>query len=308
MSAGNNEAFPQEILEVVSDRDCDDFTRLLEGLDDLPQDKSQVTSRVNRVANSKTATLIVARDGQQGRLVSTATISRVPILTGRGSRAWIDDVVTDPDKRGQGLVTGLMDQAEASAASFAPEVLLTSGTKREGARQLYEKRGYVLSSLGVYRNSNPAKATTHDDWSSAVSRLDDYTESDVETMAQLLGETPQNLEINLRAALEADGLQNAKEKTTAIFAIKRKGAIEAVAAASLVPIPYGVKPWVDNLTGSQPGDTEQVLEAAEQWLTSPNRDAPFVNIVAHSPEGLLPGYVLRDTGLFIKPLVMIEAI
>lgn len=92
--------------------------------------------------------IFAALDGET--VVGTVLLCSAVILVGQ--KDWIEDVVVDEHYRGQGIASRLMDMAEAaSRAGKAKSLNLTSATDRGGARDLYQKRGYVLRDTGVFR-------------------------------------------------------------------------------------------------------------------------------------------------------------
>lgn len=76
-----------------------------------------------------------------GELVSTATLTIIPNLT-RNARPYglIENVVTHPDFRRQGIATGLLRHAlQAAWAQDCYKVMLLTGRKDEATLRFYEK-------------------------------------------------------------------------------------------------------------------------------------------------------------------------
>lgn len=78
------------------------------------------------------------------KVVSTCTMTLVPNLT-RGMRPYglIENVVTDPEFRKQGLGTKVLRHALADAwKEGCYKVMLLTGSKRESTLRFYEKAGF----------------------------------------------------------------------------------------------------------------------------------------------------------------------
>jgi len=66
----------------------------------------------------------------------------------RGRRFYIDDLVVQPERRGQGIETQLLTRAQAMAADLGCDhVRLCSGLNRADAHRFYEAHGLTRSSL-----------------------------------------------------------------------------------------------------------------------------------------------------------------
>jgi len=79
-----------------------------------------------------------------GGLISTCTLALVPNLT-RSLRPYgvMENVVTDPEHRGQGHATRLLRHALNDAwREGCYKVMLSTGSKRESTLQFYEKAGF----------------------------------------------------------------------------------------------------------------------------------------------------------------------
>jgi ribosomal protein S18 acetylase RimI-like enzyme len=107
-------------------------------------------TEVCEIVESPCTTLILARDGSDGRIVGMLTLAVFRILT--GVRAWIEDVAVDKSERGQGIGESLSREALKSAADRgARTVELTSRSSREAANRLYQRLGFVARDTNVYR-------------------------------------------------------------------------------------------------------------------------------------------------------------
>jgi ribosomal protein S18 acetylase RimI-like enzyme len=103
-----------------------------------------------RIVAQPGTTLFVARD--EDRVVGMLTLATFEIPT--GVRAWIEDVVTDADARGQGVASALVKAALAHAATLGVRTVdLTSRPDREDANRLYQKLGFERRATNVYRRT-----------------------------------------------------------------------------------------------------------------------------------------------------------
>jgi ribosomal protein S18 acetylase RimI-like enzyme len=81
---------------------------------------------------------------QAGRLISSCNLAIIPNLT-RGARPYgvIENVITHPDFRRQGLAKRVLDRAiETAKQAGCYKVMLLSGADRKSAHALYEKVGF----------------------------------------------------------------------------------------------------------------------------------------------------------------------
>jgi len=293
MAGEASSAYNLEVLESVNESDVQNFIHLLEALDGDDRYTPGVPSSLRRAVDSETTTVYVIRDSQDSSSVSTATLSRLPVISERGRVFWIDDVVTVPRALGHGFSKRTMDAMEDEASRCSERVLLTSGyelssgTERTSARAAYAKRGYELfpNGLAVYRNNTLSAQRPE-----GTATLFDYNDSDVESIADLLHEKPINVETNLQAVLNTTH--------AAVLVRKRNHAVAAVAVANLTPIPTGFKPWIDDAVAGNTPDLQAVIGAAEHWIS--DRGGPYANMVRATSEGLSEAYQQRSSGLFIK--------
>ena len=287
MSAGFNSEIRMNTLNEVQPQDVRDFTGLLEVLTTSPQNPQIVESNLLRATDSELTTVYTIRAGEAEPVIATATLNRLPVLSDRGSVMWIDDVVTNPSSQGRGLSKMLMDTMESKAAQSSDSVLLTSSPDRGPARAGYTKRGYALfpEGLKVFRTTELSTERPAD-----TKMMQDYTTRDIEEMAELTGQDPATLEVNLSGILDS--------VTSAVFERRQRGALTALAVANICPIPVGLKPWIDDISGNTPEDKRAVVRAGEVWMSQ--QGAPYANIVAAFPEGLADTYAARASGLFIK--------
>ena len=128
----------------------DDVVKAFERLVPQLSSSSPAPSRehLERIVNSDTCTLLLAREGEQ--IVGSLTLVVFPIPT--GARAWIEDVVVDSSARGKGVGEALnMKALEIARADGAVTVDLTSRPSREAANRLYQRIGFIKRNTNVYR-------------------------------------------------------------------------------------------------------------------------------------------------------------
>ena len=103
---------------------------------------------VRAILAHEAITQFVARD--DGRIVGVSTLAVFPIPTAR--RAWVEDVIVDDARNGQGigrrLTEAMLDRARELGCAT---VDLTSRPSREAANHLYKKIGFVERETNVYR-------------------------------------------------------------------------------------------------------------------------------------------------------------
>jgi ribosomal protein S18 acetylase RimI-like enzyme len=138
------------VIEEISDPNGEDhaaLSRLLAHLSSaVPPDADELTG----LARSESTTLLSAR--VDGRLVGTLTLVTFPLLT--GVRALIEDVVVDPEERGHGVGTALVEEALRRAEGLGCRTVdLTSRPSRIEANRLYEKLGFERRETNVYRKT-----------------------------------------------------------------------------------------------------------------------------------------------------------
>ena len=98
------------------------------------------------------AGLLILLGEIDGRAVTTCSLVIVPNLT-RGGRSYavIENVVTHPDFRKQGLGTAILAEAVRRAREAdCYKVVLTTGSKRESTLSFYEKAGFSRNSRTAF--------------------------------------------------------------------------------------------------------------------------------------------------------------
>jgi ribosomal protein S18 acetylase RimI-like enzyme len=107
--------------------------------------------RIAEIVESPATDQFVARDEDDGgRIVGVATLAVFRIPT--GLRAWVEDVIADPETTGRGVGTGLTEAMIDRARELGCiTVDLTSRPSREKANHLYKKVGFEQRDTNVYR-------------------------------------------------------------------------------------------------------------------------------------------------------------
>ncbi len=160
MTAAHEAAAPSpavEVLNSLSPADVEDFARLLPQLSSTPRTLEEIGQNLQGVLDSPTSRIVIIRD-EDGRIQGSATGNLCPIPTGH--KAWVDDVVTDENHRGQGyagmLTEALHDWFRENGLASAN---LTSKPSRVAAGSLYDRMGYEQRDTRVYRIALPLGTT-----------------------------------------------------------------------------------------------------------------------------------------------------
>lgn len=125
----------------------DDFNGLMElytHLHDnpIPEKTDIIMLLWNRILSDNDHHIIVAEEN--GRIVSSCVCVIIPNLThGQQPYALIENVVTDPEYRGNGLATACLDYAKEIAKNEkCYKLMLLTGSKLESTLNFYERAGY----------------------------------------------------------------------------------------------------------------------------------------------------------------------
>lgn len=107
------------------------------------------SERLQRIISSPTTHLLAALT-DEGAIVGVLTLVFFDIPT--YCKAWIEDVITDSDYRGQGIGRALVERAVEMANDYGADgIYLTSRPSREVARALYRKVGFEEAPTTVFR-------------------------------------------------------------------------------------------------------------------------------------------------------------
>ena len=105
--------------------------------------------RLQRIVQSPTTHLLAATT-EDGAIAGVLTLVFFDIPT--YCKAWIEDVITDSDYRGQGIGRALVERAVEMANDYGADgIYLTSRPSREVARALYRKVGFEEVPTTVFR-------------------------------------------------------------------------------------------------------------------------------------------------------------
>ncbi|MGW1199186.1 GNAT family N-acetyltransferase [Streptomyces sp. NPDC002536] len=97
-------------------------------------------------AHTQGLVFLAAYDAHDGRCAGLATY-RV-LATSRGRVLFVDDLVTDPGRRSEGIGARLWEELESRAARAGCErVELDSGVTNRGAHRFYHARGMSISAF-----------------------------------------------------------------------------------------------------------------------------------------------------------------
>ena len=105
--------------------------------------------RLQRIIDTPTSHLLAATTDDD-TIVGVLTLVFFDIPT--YCKAWIEDVITDSDYRGQGIGRALVERAVEMANDYGVDgIYLTSRPSREVARALYRKIGFEEVPTTVFR-------------------------------------------------------------------------------------------------------------------------------------------------------------
>jgi GNAT superfamily N-acetyltransferase len=137
----SNDTIIRQATENDLDGLLDLYTHLNPNDAPLPP-RARVIDLWQEIVANPMLTYFVAEQG--GRLVSSCNLTVIPNLT-RGARPFgvIENVITHPDFRRQGVAKAILERAiETARQANCYKVMLMSGTSRQGAHALYEKVGF----------------------------------------------------------------------------------------------------------------------------------------------------------------------
>ncbi len=95
-------------------------------------------------------------------ILTTCTLVVIPNLTRSGAPyAIIENVVTHPSRRGQGLGTAILDAATARAWQYGCyKVMLSTGSTSPATLSFYESAGFEQSRTGFQKRRLPKRTDT----------------------------------------------------------------------------------------------------------------------------------------------------
>lgn len=139
-------------IKIAEIKHCDEplvkaFERLTPQLSESAP--TPTSERLQRIISSPTTHLLAALT-DEGTIVGVLTLVFFDIPT--YCKAWIEDVITDSDYRGQGIGRALVERAVEMANDYGADgIYLTSRPSREVARALYRKVGFEEVPTTVFR-------------------------------------------------------------------------------------------------------------------------------------------------------------
>jgi len=138
-------------VSIAGPADADDLTAALQVL--VPQlsrsNPPPSLDAVRAMLDNEAITQFVARD-DIGAIVGVSTLAVFPIPT--AMRAWVEDVIVDERRNGEGIGRMLTEAMLARARALGcATVDLTSRPSREAANHLYRKVGFAPRETNVYR-------------------------------------------------------------------------------------------------------------------------------------------------------------
>lgn len=142
------------VAVTISIAEPDDAVALTEALVGLVPQLSRSNpppplDAVQQMLAHEAITQFLARD-DAGAIVGVSTLVVFPIPTTR--RAWIEDVIVDSSRKGQGIGRQLIDAMVARARELGCKTVdLTSRPSREAANHLYQSAGFARRETNVWR-------------------------------------------------------------------------------------------------------------------------------------------------------------
>lgn len=139
-------------IKIAEIKHCDE--QLVKAFERLTPQLSEsapipTSERLQRIISSPTTHLLAALT-DEGTIVGVLTLVFFDIPT--YCKAWIEDVITDSDHRGQGIGRALVERAVEMANDYGADgIYLTSRPSREVARALYRKVGFEEVPTTVFR-------------------------------------------------------------------------------------------------------------------------------------------------------------
>jgi ribosomal protein S18 acetylase RimI-like enzyme len=137
-------------VEALTEPTAEDAAALARLVPHLSSIRPPDLAELRDLVSSNKATVFVAR--LDGGIIGTLSLAMFAVPTGR--RAWIEDVVVDPERRGRGVASRLIGAAlRLATESGCRTVDLTSRPSRVEANRLYEQLGFTRRETNVYRIS-----------------------------------------------------------------------------------------------------------------------------------------------------------
>ncbi|MGH9274556.1 MAG: GNAT family N-acetyltransferase [Acidimicrobiales bacterium] len=138
-------------ISIAEPDDAEALTAALEAL--VPQlsrsNPPPPLDSVRAMLAHEAVTQFLARD-DDGAIVGVSTLAVFPIPTAR--RAWIEDVIVESSRNGEGIGRQLIEAMIARARELGCKTVdLTSRPSRETANHLYQSAGFERRETNVWR-------------------------------------------------------------------------------------------------------------------------------------------------------------
>ena len=132
------------IIREIKDNDFQQLMELYTHLHekDIPEKDERVSAVWENIISDKNHHIIVAE--YEGKIVSSCVCVIIPNLT-RNQRpyAFVENVVTHADYRGNGIATACLDYArEIAKKENCYKLMLLTGSKNENTLNFYRRAGY----------------------------------------------------------------------------------------------------------------------------------------------------------------------
>ena len=137
---------PAESAPVIRDASVHDAGVLaaLAGELGYPATAAQMAARLERLASSDRARVLVATDGVDGAVLGFCTVHLLATIHGDANVAQLTALVVSEQARGKGVGRTLVSEAEEWARrSEAGRIVVTTALHRAGAHAFYERLGYT---------------------------------------------------------------------------------------------------------------------------------------------------------------------
>ncbi|MEK9196427.1 MAG: GNAT family N-acetyltransferase [Patescibacteria group bacterium] len=135
-------------VESISDSSVETVDQLNNVLVQLSAESAVSAPRLQKIIESETADIIIAKDGE--KIVGMATVNIIQKLA--SSKAELEDFVVDSDQRGKGIADKLwLAMVEWCKAKDVKEIEFTSRASRTAAQKFYAKMGAEIRETNVFR-------------------------------------------------------------------------------------------------------------------------------------------------------------
>lgn len=135
-------------VETISDSSVETVDQLNNILIQLSAESIVSAPRLQKIIESGTADIIVAKDGE--KIVGMATVNIIQKLA--SSKAELEDFVVDAEQRGKGIADKLwLAMVDWCKSKNVSEIEFTSRATRTAAQKFYAKMGAEIRETNVFR-------------------------------------------------------------------------------------------------------------------------------------------------------------